>query len=271
MPQCAVCDEALQPEQKTCHVCGSTVDASVSATPVGTSYPPALTSLPPIPIASPNNSNVCANDPFPPALPAPTDNDHAASSNIERQCPTCGLTFGASHHDEFCSCGTELQVRAEFSSAPSATTANVGLAAPQLPPVVLPEPVPVALLGSSRPPIGTVCLVVYSDMKPRQPVRYFPLAKDVVVLGREDAVRGDFPDLDLASLVDESLARKVSRRHAEVLRARDSQTFSLRPLPGNTGTQVGKELATPGQNYPLTDGTPIVLGGVIWLKFETIR
>ena len=70
--------------------------------------------------------------------------------------------------------------------------------------------------------------------------------------------------------VDESLSRKVSRRHAEVLRARDTQTFTLRPLPGNTGTQVGKELAQPGQNYPLTDGTPIVLGGVIWLKFETI-
>ena len=113
-------------------------------------------------------------------------------------------------------------------------------------------------------------MVVYSDTKPRQPVRYFPINKDVVVLGRQDAVRGDFPDLDLSSLVDESLSRKVSRRHAEVLRARDTQTFTLRPLPGNTGTQVGKELAQPGQNYPLTDGTPIILGGVIWLKFETI-
>ena len=119
--------------------------------------------------------------------------------------------------------------------------------------------------------MGTICLVVYSDTKPRQPVRYVPVTKDVLLVGRADAIRGDFPDLDLGSLLDDSLAKKVSRRHAEVLRARDSQTFSLRPLPGNTGTQVGKELATPGQNYPLTDGTPIVLGGVIWLKLETIQ
>ena len=119
--------------------------------------------------------------------------------------------------------------------------------------------------------MGTACLVVYSDTKPRQPVRYVPVAKDVLLVGRADAIRGDFPDLDLGSLLDDSLAKKVSRRHAEVLRARDSQTYTLRPLPGNTGTQVGKELALPGQDYPLTDGTPIVLGGVVWMKFETIK
>jgi len=93
----------------------------------------------------------------------------------------------------------------------------------------------------------------------------------VFSIGREDAVRGDFPDLDLGSFLDESLVKKISRRHAEVLHARDSRTYILRPLPGNTGTQVGKELASPGQDYPLTDGTPIVLGGVVWIKFETIR
>ena len=95
--------------------------------------------------------------------------------------------------------------------------------------------------------------------------------KDVVLIGRQDAVRGDFPDLDLNAMLDESLSRKVSRRHAEVLRARDTQTYRLRPLPGNTGTQLGKELASAGQDYPLADGTPIVLGGAVWMKFETIK
>ena len=90
-------------------------------------------------------------------------------------------------------------------------------------------------------------------------------------MGRQDAVRGDFPDLDLAGLLDESAARKVSRRHAELLRARSTQSYLLRPLPGNTGTQVGKELATPGKEYPLIDGTPIVLGGAVWMKFETMK
>jgi hypothetical protein len=112
---------------------------------------------------------------------------------------------------------------------------------------------------------------LYSDTKPRQPIRYFAINKDVLVIGRQDPVRGDFPDVDLGSLLDASLARKVSRRHAEVLRARDTQTYRLRPLPGNTGTQVGKELASAGEEYQLTDGTPIVLGGAVWMKFETIR
>ena len=256
MPQCAVCDEALQPEQKTCHVCGSTVEATAPATSASTSSPPALPPLPLAPLVSVESDGATSDS----AEPTTTG---------ERECPACGLAFGASHQDDFCSCGTELQARTSSEAVPSGTS-SLSVASP--PPIPSPpEPSSAAPAGTTRPPAGTICLVVYSDTKPRQPVRYFPINKDVVVLGREDAVRGDFPDLDLGSLVDESLSRKVSRRHAEVLRARDTQTFTLRPLPGNTGTQVGKELATPGQNYPLTDGTPIVLGGVIWLKFETIQ
>ena len=254
MPQCAVCDEALQPEQKTCHVCGSTVEATAPATSASTSSPPALP--PPLPLAP---SVSVESD-------GATSDSAEPTTTGERECPACGLTFGASHQDDFCSCGTELQARTSPSASPTELSSPLTASLPPIPSP--PEPAPA---GTTRPPSGTICLVVYSDTKPRQPVRYFRINKDVVVLGREDVVRGDFPDLDLGSLVDESLSRKVSRRHAEVLRARDSQTFSLRPLPGNTGTQVGKELATPGQDYPLTDGTPIVLGGVIWLKFETIQ
>ena len=36
------------------------------------------------------------------------------------------------------------------------------------------------------------------------------------------------------------------------------------------GTQVGKELAIPRQPTRCC-GTPIVLGGVIWMKFEIIK
>ncbi len=248
MSKCAVCDAELQPEQKTCHVCGSNVEAAASSGPTGATTAPLPLPLPPLP-------------PLPelasPALTPPTG---------ERECPACGQTFDAGYRDEFCPCGTELQPRT--ASAAMSVPASTGL--PPIPAPPAPSP-PAAPAGTTRPPAGTVCLVVYSDTKPRQPVRYVPVAKDVLLIGREDAIRGDFPDLDLGSLLDESLAKKVSRRHAEVLRARDSQTFTLRPLPGNTGTQVGKELAAPGQDYPLIDGTPIVLGGVVWLKFETIK
>ena len=248
MSKCAVCDAELQPEQKTCHVCGSNVEAvAVSESTVATSAPRPI-ELPPI-SASPE--------------PVPLV---AMASTGERECPACGQTFDAGYQDEFCPCGTELQPR----TASAATSAP---AVTELPPIPVP-PVsssPQASAGATRPPVGTACLVVYSDTKPRQPVKYVPVSKDVLLIGRQDAIRGDFPDLDLGSLLDESLAKKVSRRHAEVLRARDSQTFVLRPLPGNTGTQIGKELAAPGQDYPLTDGTPIVVGGVVWMKFETMK
>ena len=252
MSKCAVCDAELQPEQKTCHVCGSNVEAVASSEPTVAATAPTPIPLPPIPAAP---------EPVPLV---------AMASTGERECPACGQTFDAGYQDEFCPCGTELQPRtvSDSTSAPAVTT---------LPPIPAPPaPTPAtepaaAVAGTTRPPVGTACLVVYSDTKPRQPVRYVPVAKDVLLIGRQDAIRGDFPDLDLGSLLDESLAKKVSRRHAEVLRARDSQTYTLRPLPGNTGTQVGKELASPGQDYPLTDGTPIVLGGVVWMKFEVMK
>jgi len=244
MPNCAVCDIELQPQQKTCHICGSATADIAASSPAGSTSGPA--SIP---------------DPVP-SQPDLGSGPVESVSN-DRECPACGRVFDSRHQDEFCPCGTELRPR----SGPADPTD----AAPP-PPIPLATPVPpVEAAGASRPAAGTICLVVYSETKPRQPIRYVPISKDVLLIGREDAVRGDFPDLDLSSLLDESTAKKVSRRHAELLRARDSQSFLLRPLPGNTGTQVGKELASPGQNYPLTDGIPIVLGGVVWMKFETIK
>lgn len=245
MLKCTVCDAELQSEQKTCHICGSHVEVS---SPI-----PASTVAPLVPELPDVVSPVVAEPIIEPV----------ATATGERECPACGKTYGSDFTDDFCACGTELRARTS-GAVPVAVVLDVPPVEPNIPSA------PVAS-GSVRPPAGTVCLVVYSDTKPRQPVKYFPITKDVVLMGRQDAVRGDFPDLDLAGLLDESAARKVSRRHAELLRARSTQSYLLRPLPGNTGTQVGKELATPGKEYPLTDGTPIVLGGAVWMKFETMK
>jgi len=72
----------------------------------------------------------------------------------------------------------------------------------------------------------------------KKPLRYFPVTKDAVLIGRLDAVAGVFPDIDVTEFLDQASARKVSRQHALVLRSRASKTFSLRPLAGNTGTQI---------------------------------
>ncbi len=255
MLKCAVCDVELQPEQKTCHVCGSNVEPATAIDQGSGPASPVPTSLG---IAGSANSQ----NPIP------------SGGSETRQCSSCGKLFDPTYTDEFCSCGGELRQSvgtspADNSAAPESAAIPSSEPTPQ--PVTSPAPEGVGPPGATRPVAGTVCLVLYSDTKPRQPIRYFAINKDVLVIGRQDPVRGDFPDVDLGSLLDASLARKVSRRHAEVLRARDTQTYRLRPLPGNTGTQVGKELASAGEEYQLTDGTPIVLGGAVWMKFETIR
>ena len=120
----------------------------------------------------------------------------------------------------------------------------------------------------ARPPAGTDCLVVYSDQK--TPIHYCAIDKDVTLIGRKDVVHGDFPDLDLGEFFDQATSRKISRKHAIVLRVRDSHSYLLRPLGGNTGTQIEHEMAEPLRDYPLTVGTRVILGGAVRLKFEKI-
>jgi hypothetical protein len=165
-----------------------------------------------------------------------------------RKCPCCGKTYGPEYADVFCTCGIEL----EFSNQAAALAATAVLS----PEHAAPE----------RPPDGTRCLVLYGP--DRKPLSYFPLTKDVTVLGRQDAAAGHFPDIDLSSWLEEASARKVSRAHALVLHSRQNDSFALRPLAGNTGTQIEFEMVRPQEDYPLRPGTRLVLGGVARFKFE---
>jgi hypothetical protein len=172
-----------------------------------------------------------------------------------RHCPACRKQYEATYADTFCECGAELV----GDDSPDLQLAPVAETPPPLLKLLLPDPEE-TLAGVPR-------LVVYSS--DRKPVHTLVLDRDVTRIGRTDAVRGDFVDLDLGQFVDEATARKVSRKHAVILRSRETQTFTLRPLARNTGTQIGNELAVELQDYPLTDGTRIVLGGAVRLKFQT--
>jgi hypothetical protein len=70
--------------------------------------------------------------------------------------------------------------------------------------------------------------------------------------------------------VDPATARKVSRRHAAVLHSRADDRFHLRPLGGNTGTQVEADMVPALADYPLTPGTRFILGGAVRFKFEIV-
>jgi hypothetical protein len=258
MTVCNICGEELRPDQKVCEVCGTSVPSSGPA--------------------AVDQSGSSA------AKPAPTVSapglEPASTSAGQRICSLCHAKYGSEYDDEFCRCGGELVLASDVAGgaeqpvgAPSSPVAdgfavNSGAASGAGAPAPVPASAPTTagVAGSARPPAGTDCLVVYSGQK--KPIHYCAIDKDVIIVGRSDPVRGDFPDLDLSEFFDAATARKISRKHALILRSRDSQTYLLRPLGGNTGTQIEHEIAEPLHDYPLTLGTRMILGGAVRLKFE---
>lgn len=231
---CAICGENLTPGSRTCPNCGTTAPEE----------------------AVPTASRVAG----PPARHSP-DMSLATLAEGVRFCPGCGATFGPEYTDPFCRCGVELVDPPTGLQPPIAPVRSATVDAPGSPPQSFSleaEP--------EKPPPGTPCLVLYSDDK--QPFHYFPLQKDALLIGRTDAVAGVFADIDLDALLPPALARKVSRRHALVLRQRNTGAFSLRPLAGNTGTQIDADMVEPQNDYPLTPGRRLILGGAVRLKFE---
>jgi hypothetical protein len=158
-----------------------------------------------------------------------------------RICPACGKTYARDYTDSFCACGVELVEPPPVAEPPRAS-------------------------GPKRPAAGTPCLVLYGGDK--QPLMYLPLTKDATLIGRLDAVAGNFPDIDVTEFLDPPTARKVSRKHALVLRSRATQKFVLRPLAGNTGTQIEGDMVPALSDYPLTPGMRVILGGAVRMKFE---
>ncbi len=215
-----------------CFVCGSDLADDARSCPVcGTSVEPGLA----------------------PALPAPAPEPvRMPAASGPRLCPVCHKRYDDTYADSFCTCGTALaaDVPPDIDLQPARAPAELPL-----------EP------ASEPEAAGAARLVVYSA--DRQPIHTLVLDRDVTRVGRNDPVRGDFVELDVSRLFDAETARKVSRKHCLVLRSRETQTYVLRPLAHNTGTQVGNELAEELTDYPLTDGTRIVLGGVVRMKFVT--
>jgi hypothetical protein len=162
-----------------------------------------------------------------------------------RECSMCGKVYGPDYADTFCLCGFEL-VPGVSAPAPS-------------PPPPLPS-------STERPAAGTRCLVLYGPDK--QPLRYFPLIRDATLVGRQDPVAACFPDIDVSEWLDPATARKVSREHALIVHSRANDTFALRPLAGNTGTQLENDMVPPMEDFPLQPGQRLILGGVVRLKFE---
>ena len=237
MPDCTICGEPIPIGSRTCALCGSGADDFLP-TPTG------LVLTPPPSVA-------------PAELPAGS-----------RFCPACTTTFGPEYADAFCSCGTELQTVGDTPMAAILDDIPMAPILDDLPmaPILDDGPAESMTSQSVKPPSGTPCLVLYGPDK--KPLRYFALEKDALMIGRLDSVKGVFPDIDLDEWFDRATIRKISRQHALILRTRATGAFVLRPLVGNTGTQLETQMLEAMNDYPLRPGHRILLGGVIRLKFE---
>ena len=237
MSECTICGEKIPEGSRTCSICGSSADEFL---PAGTWLNPASVTAP--------------------AAAVPMELPIGGS-----YCPACAKMYGPEHMDAFCTCGTELwkELPADVPMAPILD--DMPPLAPFFDEPMAEEPDAVKL-RCVKPSSGTPCLVLYGP--DRQPLQYFALTKDAMLIGRLDAVAGNFPDIDLDEWFDRATIRKISRQHALILRTRATSGFVLRPLVGNTGTQLDALMIAPQQDYPLKPGHRIILGGVIRLKFE---
>ncbi|HEX4951719.1 MAG TPA: FHA domain-containing protein [Blastocatellia bacterium] len=93
----------------------------------------------------------------------------------------------------------------------------------------------------------------------------FFLTKPEMLIGRWDAARGIFPDVDL----DEAdLETKVSRRHARIFT--QNNQFWIEDLGSLNGTVINRQHRLQrGQPYLLKDGDEIIVGKT-FLKFSLV-
>ena len=215
MSTCSICGEPMPNGGQTCSLCGSRVEE----------FFPSATGL---------HSSGLSSTPLPTEIPAGGS-----------YCPVCVKVYGREQLDPFCECGTEL-----LKELPKASMFDDVPMAPILDdvpmaPILEEEPAAAVKKRAAKPPPGTPCLVLYGPDK--QPLQYFALTKDAMLIGRLDAVAGNFPDIDLDEWFDRATIRKISRQHALILRSRTTQTFALRPLVGNTGTQLEANMIAPAQ------------------------
>ncbi len=85
-----------------------------------------------------------------------------------------------------------------------------------------------------------------------------PLSKEII-LGRLDAGRAVFPDVDLTN--EQGMEMGVSRRHARIVR-RGNQVF-LEDLGSLNGTFLNATRLAPELPYPVKEGDQVQLGKLI--------
>jgi len=241
--QCPVCGAQLTGDDAFCFACGADLKAqpAAAATPVPEAEPmPATaTSAPAAPVAeviAAEESPTAVEEPAAPAVPEP-----AAIT----ECPACGAVVQPT--DTFC----EFCDAALVSGQPVDSGA-VPAGAPAQPaaPVAQPQPAPVP---AAPVPAATLARLVIPDSGLE-----LPISAQETLVGREDAISGIFPDIDLTPHGGEQGG--VSRRHFKITQ-RGSQ-FLIEDLNSTNFTMVNRQRLQPGSPLALSDGDEIRAGRV---------
>src|SRR6266478_3723829 len=158
-------------------------------------------------------------------------------------CPSCGAVNPAG--ESFCSnCGSMLGAPA---AAAAAAPAPVDTATPAAP------------VMTAAPAVLTARLIVEADNQE------FDLSgKDIVLIGREDAVSNIFPDVDLTPHGGEEGG--VSRLHARIFV--ENGQYLLEDENSTNFTYLNRQRLTGKTPTPLHDNDEVRLGRVL-LRFKT--
>lgn len=150
------------------------------------------------------------------------------------KCPSCG----ASHPDNtlFCEeCGIFLAGQSDHSTAR------------------LPTEGPAETAPSAPRRSSTIILAIQHGSRIA-----LPMTKEIV-LGRLDASKAIFPDVDLTN--EGGLESGVSRRHARIFRTEAG--LVIEDLDSLNGTFLNGTRLTPAIPYPMNDGDRIQIGTLV--------
>lgn len=170
-----------------------------------------------------------AQAPAPPAsAPAPS-----ASAPALQACPSCGAAIAPG--ERFCtSCGLQLAPAPEPAAPPA-------------------PPVQSAPLGPApaQPQHGTRLVMANGVSLPLPP-------QPEVIVGREDPLTDQFPDIDLTPFG--ASEQGVSRRHARLVR--EGNHYFIEDLESTNHTFVNQQRVMPGERQQLQAGDQVRFGRV---------
>ncbi len=164
-------------------------------------------------------------------------------------CPACG--FGNVTGAMFCeNCGSALAAPAPqpaYVPPPPPPPQDLGTPPPPPPPVAQPVPMqPQMPLTIS----GTFVVVATGASIP------IPPGKTEVLVGREDPVSGNFPDVDMDP--HDGLNQGVSRQHCKL--SLQNGQLMVEDMNAVNKTHLHGQQLLPGQKVPLNNGDELVLG-----------